>query len=702
LSRSTIVPRVGFDIGGTFTDLILVDDESGSVTVAKVSTTPAEPADGVAIGIRELLDASAVDPTLIERPVNGATTLITNTIIERSGARTALVTTRGFRDVLEIGREWRYDIYDLFQPKLEPLIPRDLRFEVAERIGPDGIVSLPLDLDDLEQAATRIESLGVEAVAICFINAYANSEHEDVAAAWLRSRLPKVQVVSSAAVAPEIREYERSSTAAACAYVAPGVGRHFHRLQQAVRECGVGTDVYLMHSSGGLVSLDTAARFPIKLVESGPAAGVLGAAFVGGQIGVPNLLSFDMGGTTAKICCIDAGEPAIVNDFEAARLQRFKRGSGIPLLVPVVDLTEIGAGGGSIARVDSLNLLKVGPQSAGAVPGPVCYGRGGTEPTVTDADLVLGYLDPRYFLGGRMAIDPEAAGRAIAQSLAPSLGVDAVTAAAGIVRVVNENMANAAKIHLAERGRDPRAYSLVAFGGAGAIHGGELARALGIGELIYPIASGALSALGLLAAPIAIDFQQTSIWRLDELPWDSAATMLAELEQRGADALSDTGADPDACRSSRTVEMRYVGQGYSVTVQLPDGTLSAESAPEIARRFDETYEALYGNRNPGIPLELTTWRIVVEAPGSQPVLRTQIVVDDLAAATKGTRPIYSLSGGEFVEATVYDHYLLAPGTRIEGPAVVEQRESTCVLAAGDRAWIDDHQNVRVEVARHAH
>jgi N-methylhydantoinase A len=485
--------------------------------------------------------------------------------------------------------------------------------------------------------------------------------------------------------------------------VAPGVGRHFRRLEEAVRSRGLDTSVYLMHSSGGIVSLDTAAQFPIKLIESGPAAGVLGAAFVGRQIGVPNLISFDMGGTTAKICCIDHGQPALVNDFEAARLQRFKRGSGIPLLVPVVDLTEIGAGGGSIAHVDRLGLLKVGPQSAAAAPGPACYGLGGTEPTVTDADLVLGYLDPGYFLGGRMSLDRDRAERALAEKVAPVLGVDVIAAAAGVVRVVNENMANAAKIHLAERGRDPRRYSLIAFGGAGGVHGGDLARTLGIAELIYPIGSGALSALGLLAAPVAMDFQQTAIWRLDELPWERARDILEELERRATDSLADTGADLASAAVSRSVDMRYVGQGYSVTVPLPNGALGPQAVGEISRRFDEVYGRLYESLNPGVPLELTTWRILVEAPGSQPELRAQIQAGaSLEKAVKGRRPIYSLAAESFVEATVYDHYRLPPGAVFEGPAVVEQRESTCILAAGDGATVDEYQNVRIEVATRAH
>ncbi|HEY4349019.1 MAG TPA: hydantoinase/oxoprolinase family protein, partial [Gaiellaceae bacterium] len=677
--------------------LVLVDDASGSISVAKVLTTPSEPATGVGAGIKALLEASGSTASSITRPVHGATTLVTNAIIERRGEPTALLATRGFRDILEIGREWRYDIYDLSQRKLEPLVPRELRFEVTERMEPDGTVAVALDEADLERVAGAIHAAGIRAIAVCFLNSFANPEHELAAAERLRALIPDAQVVTSAEVAPEIREYERTSTAVACAYVVPGIGRHFRRLQETVEANGIETPVYLMHSSGGIVSLDTAARFPIKLIESGPAAGVLGAAFVGRQSGIPNLMSFDMGGTTAKLCCITDGQPTVVRDFEAARIHRFTRGSGMPLLVPVIDLTEIGAGGGSIARIDPLGLLAVGPESAGAEPGPVSYGRGGAEPTVTDANLLLGFIDPDYFLGGGMKIDRDAARDAVESRLAGPLGVDAVAAAAGVVRVVNENMANAAKIHLAERGLDPRSYSLIAFGGAGALHGGELARSLGIRELVYPMASGALSALGLLAAPVAIDFQQTAIWPLASAPWDRVTKLLEQLETRAIEALADTGARRDEASIVRSVEMRYVGQGYSVTVVLPEMLLDARAGERIASAFEEIYGRLYGNLNPNVPIEFTTWWVSVEAPGSQPSLTRRQGITE-GNPEKGKRPIYSLRDEEWVDAAVIDHYLVSPGYTFEGPAVVEQRESTCLIAPGDRAVVDEQLNVRVQVA----
>ncbi len=512
--------RLGIDVGGTFTDLVVVDEATGGLRVGKVLTTPKDPAHGVETGMVALLGEAGVATSDVQAVVHG-TTLATNALIERKGARTALVMTEGFRDSVEIRHEGRYDMYDLFIDPPSPLVPRHLRREVSERLLADGSVLRPLDEEGARRVIRELIAEGVEAIAICLLHAYVNPVHERRLAELIREIAPDRPVSCSSEVVPEIREYERASTTSANVYVAPLLERYLEDLERRLAELGVPGQLYIMQSSGGIALPPTARRLPIRLVESGPAGGALAAALAARHRGERRMLSFDMGGTTAKACVIDDGAPLVAREFEVARADRFKKGSGLPVRVPVIEMIEIGAGGGSIARVDRLGLLKVGPDSAGADPGPACYNLGGRLPTVTDADLLLGYLDAEFFLGGRMPLDREAARRAIDEHVARPLGLDVIGAARGIHRVVNENMAAAARIHGIERGKDLRSYPLFAFGGAGPVHCWQMARILKVPRILLPFGAGAMSAYGLLAAPLTFDFVRTLRQRLDEADWDS-------------------------------------------------------------------------------------------------------------------------------------------------------------------------------------
>src|SRR5512145_982537 len=510
--------RIGVDIGGTFTDLVLVDEATGAVSVGKLLTTPKEPAQAVEQVVVTLLHDAGRRAADVAALIHG-TTLATNALIERKGARTGLLTTAGFRDALEIGREGRYDMYDLFIDPPAPLVPRHLRLEVPERIAADGAVLRPLEATGARAAITALLAEGVEAIAISLLHAYRNPAHEGALARLVAEAAPGLPVSCSSEVVPEIREYERTSTTAANVYVMPLMSRYLDDLERKLADMGIPGGFYIMLSSGGIATPATAKRVPVRLVESGPAAGALAAARAARQAGEGRLLSFDMGGTTAKACVIDGSEPLLAREFEVARADRFKRGSGLPIRVPVIELIEIGAGGGSIARLDRMGLLKVGPDSAGAEPGPACYGLGGHEATVTDADLVLGYLDPDFFLGGRMRLDVEAARRAITDRVGTPMGTDLARSAWNIHRVVNENMAGAARIHGIERGKDLRAYPLYAFGGAGPVHAWHVGRTLKVPRVLVPFGAGAASALGLLSAPLAFDFVRTAPQRLDGADW---------------------------------------------------------------------------------------------------------------------------------------------------------------------------------------
>ena len=581
-----------------------------------------------------------------------------------------------------------------------PLAPRRRRLEVDERILADGSIYHPLDLAQVPALVARLRELGVQAVAVCLLHSYRNPEHERLLGAALAEQAPELIVSLSSDVVAEIHEYERASTALANVYVRPLVERYLGDLEARLREGGMGdAPLLIMLSSGGTGTVETARRFPIRLIESGPAAGALAAAHYGMLTGRPNLLSFDMGGTTAKACLIDGGEPLVAPDFEVARVYRFKRGSGLPVRVPVIEMIEIGAGGGSIARVDSLGLLKVGPDSSGAEPGPACYGRRGTLPTVTDADLVLGYLDPGFFLGGRMSLDRAAAERAIAP-LAAQLGLDVTAAAWGIHQVVNENMAGAARIHAVERGKDPRSRALFGFGGAGPVHAYRVAEILRSPELIVPLGAGVTSALGFLVAPLAFDYVRSYPAPLDELDWARINAILDEMVAEGASTLGASGVPRAALTIRRTADLRYRGQGHEVAVPVPEGALDTTSLAPLVANFDTVYRGLYGRVADGVALEAVSWRVVVSGPRPSIDLRARDGgTADANAALKGERSIYLPEQRGYTVVPIYDRYALNPGATFAGPAIIEERESTTIIGGGN-ATIDEYRNLIVAMPAH--
>jgi N-methylhydantoinase A len=686
--------RVGIDIGGTFTDLVLIDDASGGRAIGKVLTTPDDPSEAVEQVLRGLLEREDVDASQLKTIIHG-TTLVTNALIERRGTATALLTTEGFRDAVAIGTEHRYDMYDIFLEKPEPLVPRSLRYGVRERVLDDGSVLRDLDEEQVRAIAGELLERRIGAVAVSFLHGFRNPVHEQRVAEILAEEAPGVVVSLSSEVSPEIREYERTSTTIANVYVRPLVERYLQRLEERLRRLGFDGSFYVMLSNGGTASVETACRFPVRLLESGPAAGALAAAFYGEAAGFSDVLSFDMGGTTAKACLIDGGEPLTSTDFEVARVYRFKKGSGLPVKTSVIEMIEIGAGGGSIARVGPLGLPKIGPESAGADPGPACYGRGGEEPTVTDADLLLGYLDPDFFLGGRMRLNYRAAEKAM-RKISDALGVDPLKAAWGVHQVVDENMANAARVHAVERGKDPRKYLLLAFGGAGPVHAHRVARALGVPGFVAPLGAGTASAFGFLCAPLSFDLARSLYGRLDELDWDAANAALAEMEEEGRELLRASGVADEDVLVRRLGEMRYVGQGHEVGVKLPEGTLGPDDVGGISAGYREEYRRLYGREGPDVPLEAITWRLEVSAPRPE-ILQEERGRDPRALdeARKGKREIYLPEKDGFAAVPVYDRYRLDPGVAFDGPAVVEERESTVIVGPDSRAEVDGSRNLIV-------
>jgi N-methylhydantoinase A len=688
--------RLGVDIGGTFTDLVVVDETTGAVRVGKVLTTPKDPAHGVEQGIQGLLGDAGIAAGAVRAVVHG-TTLATNALIERKGAKTALLTTAGFRDTLEIRSEGRYDMYDLFIDPPAPLVPRHLRYEVPERLLADGSVLRPLDEAAARRVIASLVDEGVEALAICLLHAYTNPAHERRLVEIAHDIAPDLPVSCSSDVVPEIREYERTSTTTANVYVVPLMAGYLRDLEQRMVDLGVPGQLYVMQSSGGIALPEEARRLPIRLVESGPAAGALAAALAARERGESRLLSFDMGGTTAKACVIDDGVPLVAREFEVARADRFKKGSGLPVRVPVIEMIEIGAGGGSIARVDRLGLLKVGPDSASADPGPACYGLGGRLPTVTDADLVLGYLDGEFFLGGRMRLDRQAAARAIEEQVARPLGLDLTQAAWGIHRLVNENMAAAARIHGIERGKDLRAYPLFAFGGAGPVHCWQVARILKVPRILLPFGAGAMSAYGLLAAPLAFDFVRTHHERLDAPDWPAINRLLGAMEAEGRERLARAGVAAADVRVKRVAEMRYLGQGHEVEAALPGGALSGDSLPSITSSFQAAYRTLYHRLPQGVAIEALNWRVTTAGPAPDITMRPSAPAGGGArGALKGTRRAWFAETDAYVDTPVYDRYALTPGAEFSGPAIVEERESTAVIGPGGRCRIDEGLTLVVE------
>lgn len=682
---------LGLDIGGTFTDFVLVDRERDQVISHKHLTTYPDPSLGALQGLDELMGLSSLHLADLDLIVH-STTLVTNAIIERRGERAGLLTTAGFVSLLDLGREQRYDAYDLFLEYPEPLIPTFLRREVHERTLADGSIHVRVRPEDVVTAAQELVEAGAQALAICFLHAYRNPENERAAAAAIRARFPQLPLSLSSEVAPVMGEWERLSTTVADAYVRRTVDEYVQRLASELAARGFGGRFSLMLSEGGATSPATARAFPIRLLESGPAAGVLAAAEIGRRRGLQDLLALDMGGTTAKASLVEEGAPRPARELEVARVHRFKPGSGLPIRIPSIELLEIGAGGGSIGWVDDLGLLRVGPRSAAAEPGPACYGLGGEEPTVTDADLLLGYLDPEFFLGGQMRLDVAAARQAV-ERLAHKLGLDVPACAAGICAVVNENMAAAARLHVIERGHDPRRFVLIASGGAGPCHALGVARLLGVRQVILPMGAGTLSSVGCLTAPLSFALDRTAVAPLEGLDWEAVEALLGAMEVEARGALAAAGAQEDRIDLHRSVDMRMVGQIHHIRVPLPHGRIGPHLRQPLVDAFHASYQRLFAVSQHAAPLEVVTWHVVARQPASPPAGR--IVSRAGEEACKGRRRAYF--AGAFVETPVYDRYTLQPGAVVSGPAIVEERESTALLHPGDYATVDHEGNLVVEV-----
>ena len=686
--------RLGCDIGGTFTDFVLFDTHNGELHLEKCLTTPQDPSEGVLNGIAALRQRVPGFLGQVEQVLHG-TTLVINAVIERKGAKTGFITTDGFRDILQIGTERRYDVYDLQQQYPEPLVPRRRRIGITERIRSDGAILVPLDRAAIDAVAARFSEEGVESVAICLLHAYRNPVHEEVVEAQLRALMPKLAISTSSKVLPEINEYARASTTVVNAYTQPLMRHYLQDLERRLVELGFGGRILVMLSSGGVTSVETAAEFPVRVIESGPVGGVIMGHHVRKKAGLGSAIAFDMGGTTAKVCLLEGDEPHRASEYEVARVHRFKRGSGIPIKVPCVDLLEIGTGGGSIAKVGPLGLLEVGPQSAGADPGPACYGRGGTKPTVTDADLLLGYLDAAHFLGGTMVLDRDASRRAIINEVAKPLDLDVERAAWGIHELANESMAAAARIYVAERGANAARMVLVATGGAGPVHAYGLAAKLGIGQLIVPPAVGVASAVGFLAAPVSYDLVQTYKMPLPRADLGHLDRLFDELQAQATKTLAKAGSV--AVHFERSCDIRYVGQGYEIKVRLPGTPLAGLGKDALAERFRDTYTRSFGNAIAHNEFEIVNVRLIARGPDLGSPLQPR--QPKRGGALKGRRSAYCARQAKFVEHAVYDRYALAPGLAIDGPAIFEERESTTIVGTGGRAQADELGLLRIDVAQ---
>jgi N-methylhydantoinase A len=667
--------RLAVDIGGTFTDLCL--DWNGKLTSVKVLTTPRAPEEGVLTGVADILKLSGVKPADLGLIIHG-TTLATNAIIERKGARTALVVTEGFRDSIEMAFEHRFEQYDIFMMKPPPLVARELRFGIPERLDGRGNVLMPLDEAAVRALAPRLKAAGIESVAIGYMHAYLDGKHERRTRDILAETMPGISYSLSSEVSPEIREYERWSTAAANAYVQPVMDRYLGRLDSGLRAQGFACPLFMITSGGGLTGLDTARKFPIRLVESGPAGGAILAAALARQCGLDKVLSFDMGGTTAKICLIDDGEPQHSRTFEVARQYRFLKGSGLPLRIPVIEMVEIGAGGGSIASVDSLSRVNVGPESAGAEPGPASYGRGGTQPTVTDADVVLGRLDPGYFAGGSIKLSPEKAGVAVDTAVGSKLDLKRLDAAFGISEIVEENMANAARVHAVERGKELEDRTLIAFGGAAPIHAARLAEKLGISRVMVPSGAGVGSAVGFLMAPVAYEVVRSRYVQLDD-KFDPAFVnkLFAGMHDEAA-AVVKAGAPQARLVATRTADMRYRGQGHEITVDMPPGDFTAASKQKLIELYEKGYAATFGRTIPGLDVEIMNWtlRLAAEQP-AVPKIATQPA--DIPSKARGSRLVYDPVDQDMKDVSVYHRSDLAIGSFVPGPAVIAEDETTTIV-----------------------
>lgn len=691
-----VLSRVGLDIGGTFTDAALEIGESRYT--AKVLTTPKAPELGAMQALESILRVSGVKAGDVGEMIHG-TTLATNALISRAGARTALITTDGFRDTLEIGTEGRPDQYDLRVIKPEPIVPRRHRFAVQERMDSSGRVLVPLESREIRALIPILKDAGIESVAVGFLHSYVNSAHERQVREILLDAWPELMVTLSGEVSPEFREYERISTACANAYVQPLIARYLERFEALRREHGVGCEMLLMLSSGGLTTVDTAIRFPVRLVESGPAGGAIFAGAVAQRCGLSNVVSFDMGGTTAKICMIEDGQAQTSRSFEVARVYRFKKGSGLPLRIPVVEMVEIGAGGGSISRLDAMGRITVGPDSASSDPGPACYGRGGKQPTVTDADLVMGRLDPKAFAGGDFDLSLDAALAVMTQDLATPLGMDATGAAFGISEMVDESMSSATRVHAIESGKTLESRSLIAFGGAAPLHAARMAEKLGISHVVIPAAAGVGSAVGFLRAPIAYEVNRTLYQRLSQFNPDLVNTTLDEMESEAGAIVGKATQRPTL--TLRRAYMRYVGQGHELLVELPEGAFDHASAELLRERFDKEYERVYGRSLSGwlTDVEIANWSVTVTTEAYPDKVRQQIdsakVVDDVVRE----RMVFDPGSHEHRKHSVLQRKRLTAKARVEGPAIVVEDDTSTVISPSFNARMNEFGDIELEVKR---
>ena len=683
--------RLAVDIGGTFTDIVL--DVGERRRTRKVLTTPTRPEQAVLDGVRLILSDAQAHICDIDVFIHG-TTLATNAIIERRGAKTALIATAGFRDVLDIGTESRYDQYDLSIDKPKPLVPRSLRFTVPERIDSHGAVRLPLDEAAVRALAPQLRAADVQAVAFAFLHSYANPEHERRAGAILQAEMPELSITLSSAVCPEIREYERTSTAVANAYVQPLMDSYLARMEQALRIEQFRGAIYLVTSGGGVTSIATARRFPVRLVESGPAGGAIFAAQIAARLGEAKVLSFDMGGTTAKICLIENYEPETSRVFEVDRAARFLKGSGLPVRIPVIEMVEIGAGGGSIAHIDALKRVTVGPESASSEPGPACYGRGGQRPAVTDADVALGLIDPTAFAGETITLDPELSKQALLRDIGAPLGLSAETAAYAVHEVVCENMASAARVHAVERGAVVGQHTLIAFGGAAPLHAARVAEKIGVNKVIVPSNAGVGSAVGFLAAPIAYELVRSRHVRLDDFDTAAVSDLLQEMATE-ARALVEPGAAGAPVRERRAAFMRYVGQGHEINVQLPNRPLTEADLPALRQSFETDYSALFERPIPGASIEVLSWSVLVTTDARKPPQVVQVARQPATKAA-GSRKFFDGRAGKVIEIPLFRREEMAPGAVITGPAVIAEDETSTFVSNSFDAYIDGAGSIVME------
>ena len=691
--------HLGIDVGGTFTDAVLIGGKTGRIETAKVASTPADPAVGFMEALERVLAKGDTGPESISHLVHG-TTVATNSLIEGRIPRTAFVTTEGFGDMLEIARQVRPSLYDVHFEKLPPLVPRDLCYEVPERLDAKGGVLRPLDEDAVRGISRSLRERGVRSVAVCLLHGYANPAHETRVAEVLREEDPDLLISLSSRVCPEFREYFRASTCVINACIVPVVGRYLAGIEEGLDRAGVGAELLVMQSNGGVLTAAQAASKPVFMVESGPAAGVVSANFIAGQLGRADLISFDMGGTTAKAGLILDGRPRVTKEYEVGAQaqpgQGMTRAAGYPIRTPVIDLVEVGAGGGSLAWVDPGGVLRVGPRSAGADPGPICYGRGGTEPTITDANLILGRLNPEFFLGGEMALDAEAAAAGIRERCSEPLGLDPIEAAHGIIEIANATMINALRLVTVRRGYDPRELAMVAFGGAGPLHASRLCMEMHIPTLVIPPSPGTASALGLLVTDLRHEFSHTRIMPADAPDVGAIRSLFEGMEDEGRRTLEREGVAAEAMEFRRGIEMRYAGQSSEVAVGCAGEALDIPMLADAARRFHAAHERAYGHGYPDEPVELVNF--TVTAVGRIPRPRLRRIGSNgrgVAEARRGARRAFFSEAGGFVETAIYDRALLRAGHAVVGPAIIEEVDSTTLVHGGYRAAVDGFGNLLI-------